>query len=114
MNIITLEAAQALVELGSHIASRFPDASIYDYDPTDLRHSPTGERYTEITQKNFATIAGCIRAARDAFDAYAEGKSGTLYYRVMPELAGKSEYYGPWAFYMRLLISDKPVVKADA
>lgn len=58
------------------------------------RLSATGEPYVVLCGY------GAAYAAKKAFDEYAAGKSGTLYWRIYPELEdGK--------FYMRLLISDR-------
>jgi|SRR5580658_7429111 hypothetical protein len=111
MHVVALEAARALVELADHIEKRWPDAQ-----KCDRYQAPTGETFTEISQTGFESPAACAKAARDAFDAYAEGKSGTLYYRSRPEMTTQpNKLFQPnklWAFYMRLLISDKPIVAA--
>ena len=74
--------------------------------------SVTGETFTELTHawpSGFGSIEETAEAAMAAFQKYAEGKSGTLYWRIPPEIA-----YGAkqkkFAYYMRLLISDKPKV----
>lgn len=80
--------------------------------------SVTGETFTELCGAHpqveggeivyLTTLQEAYDAALAAFKAYAIGKSGTLYWRVHPEL---SERDGKFAFYMRLLISDMPAIK---
>lgn len=74
--------------------------------------SVTHEKHTELCctwADSYPTPAQARGAAEDAFNKYAEGRTGTLYWRVIPEIAfdHKRRRY---AYYMRLLISDKPVV----
>lgn len=85
--------------------SRFPVG-----ESSDGPHSVTGETFTELCvtwPAGFGTIDGAGDAAESHFQKYANGKSGTLYWRIPPEIA-----YGAkqrkFAYYMRLLISDKP------
>lgn len=75
------------------------------------RHSITGEKHTELCSlpwaQGYLTIDAAGEAAEAAFQKYAEGKSGTLYWRVPPEIAWGAKQH-KFAYYMRLLISDKP------
>ncbi len=73
-------------------------------------HSVTGELHTELAcpwHEGFETAEKAREAAQAHFDKYAEGKSGTLYWRVTPEIAF-SQNRRKFAYYLRLLISDKP------
>lgn len=74
-------------------------------------HAPTGEPYVEITGQSrigpWGTPEGAYDGALAAFRAYAGRKVGTIYWRVTPEIADRE--YG-WSFYMRVLISNKPVI----
>ena len=83
--------------------------------------SKTGEAYTEFPPghflgmedgNRFATAEAARLAAQSHFDDYARDKKGTLYWRIVPEIAlqSRSHEYG---YYMRLLISDKPVIGAS-
>lgn len=89
--------------------------------PTSMYLSVTGEPYVEITSagrheegvadiKRFSTGEAAYSGALTAFTQYAEGKSGVLYWRATPEI---ERYQGGFAFYMRCLISDKPVLAKD-
>jgi hypothetical protein len=72
--------------------------------------SVTNQKYTELCRiGEYRTASGAREQAQDDFDRYAEGRKGTLYWRVVPEIAfmPRREKYG---YYMRLLISDKPVI----
>jgi hypothetical protein len=89
----------------AYCESRFPVGP-----HAERMRSVTGETFTELCiawPSGFATIEQAAEAAMAAFRKYAEGKSGTLYWRIVPEIA-----YGAkqkkFAYYMRLLISDKP------
>ncbi len=78
--------------------------------PSSRMHSATGERFTQLTiswSDGFGTLDEASAGAKAAFKGYAEGKSGTLYWRVVPEIA-KDQNRRKFAYYMRLLISDKP------
>lgn len=75
-------------------------------------YSVTGETFVELQEMAvFKTPQAAYDAAVSAFKAYAADKSGTLYWRAPPELGEKN---GKFAFYMRLLISDMPVIKKAA
>jgi hypothetical protein len=74
----------------------------------DRALTPTGEPHIELT--NTAETESAVEdAARAAFDGYASGRNGVLYWRVKPEIRGPEDtgVTGMWSFYMRLLISDK-------
>jgi hypothetical protein len=75
--------------------------------------SPTGEPYVELINTRMLPAISEQAAydqALDTFRSYAEGKSGVLYWRVCPEIA---QAPSGWKFYMRMLISDKPVLVAS-
>lgn len=72
--------------------------------------SPTGELYVELINPNMLHAANgqaVFDLAVETFRKYAEGRSGTLYWRVWPEI--KNTPSG-WEFYMRVLVSDKPAL----
>ncbi len=88
-------------------------------EATSTSSSVTGEPYVSIGQqaggkaKFPGTVdeAGAYWAAREAFQLYAEGRKGILYWRVKPQM----ELHEGFRFiYMRCLISDKPVIAAKA
>lgn len=89
----------------AYCESRFPVG-----EPTYRRRSVTGEPYTELCAlwpDGLGTIDQARKSAESAFQKYAEGKSGTLYWRIPPEIAWGAKRQR-FAYYMRLLISDKP------
>jgi hypothetical protein len=105
-----IASAHEAVILRAYCESRWPVGQ-----QSTRMHSITGERHTELACRwhdGFATAEAAREAAQVAFDTYAEGKSGTLYWRVPPEIA-----FGPkrrkYAYYLRLLISDKPHAKVS-
>lgn len=110
LDMTTVDDAQALLTLTNYIESRFPAGA--EYDPERSQWSigkgattPFGDPYIEISGKAwYPTRDAVIQAATKAFDEYAEGKTGKVYWRVRPEIEqGKRG----WRFYMRLVISDK-------
>jgi len=65
--------------------------------------SPAGPSYQEIGAKiYYPTYDAVMEAAKKAFDDYAEGKKGKLYWRKRPELDHNTD---GWRFYMRLVIA---------
>lgn len=56
--------------------------------------------------RSFASPAAAREAAQERFDRFADGKIGVLYWRVTPEIAFATRRKR-YAYYMRLLISDK-------
>ncbi len=96
--------------LRAYCESRFP------MGPQSTRmHAPTGELHTELAcpwHEGFETAEKAREAAQEHFDKYAEGRIGMLYWRVPPEIAygAKQRKY---AYYLRLLISDKPHAKVS-
>lgn len=89
----------------SYCEGRFPVGP-----SSERRRSITGETFTELCvswHDGFATIELAGEAAMASFQKHANGKSGTLYWRVPPEIAWGSKQK-KFAYYMRLLISDKP------
>lgn len=74
---------------------------------TNRPTSVTGEAYQEIVTRGAPDEATAIEAGHNAFRAYAEGKSGSLYWRIEPEIAQRQD---GWATYMRCLISDQPPI----
>lgn len=100
----------------------------------DRSPAPTGEKYTELMSGFIPTIgrnpplyqdeASCIEALLETLTKYAIGKTGTLYWRIPPEvgfeiykLDPSRGWMGPelkiWKGYARLLISDKPVLAGE-
>jgi len=78
--------------------------------------APTGEPFVQLhAAKLGATEAETDAAARKAFEDYAIDRSGMLYWRIKPEIRGPEDMVEPdlWSFYMRLLISDKPVITGE-
>lgn len=98
--------AKLLVDLKAYIEGCFPPG-----ESTAAALAVTGEPYVTFANTG-PTAEDAINFARDAFDAYAEGKTGKVYWRVGPELEMKFQNpaakVGSWWFYMRLLISNKP------
>ena len=109
--VVTTEDARALAKLVDYFESRFPTGDEYDPGRSDWTvrggaTAPTGEPYVELTAREWSKNRdNVIRDAMQAFDDYAKGKRGTIYWRKRPEIA-QDERQG-WRFYMRLLISDK-------
>lgn len=103
--LFTAECANEVVILLAYCESRFPVGK-----STTGPHAITGERYIELTKLPFS--AGWLSpeaariAAQEAFEAYSKDKSGTLYWRVKPEVALETRHQA-YSYYMRLLISDK-------
>lgn len=122
---------KTVAELEAYIEGRFAVGV-----PTEGRLAVTGEPYVVIGHESsdaYPLIPGVVRegmacddfgfgeeeavgAALSAFDAYAEGKTGTLYWRRPPVLDALPGRGLPLQYrvYMRCLISDKPVMKAAA
>lgn len=110
---MTIDEAVIEIEKGFKVETGFPSYV-----------SQTGEPYVEIggggvlgegeVRTHFETQDLAIAGAIAEFRKYAAGKSGTLYWRIRPEceqvrhLTREKE---SWAFYMRLLISNMPVLK---
>jgi hypothetical protein len=65
----------------------------------DRMFAPTGEEYAVLTG------LGGEDEARAAFESYAKGRPGVLYWRTVPEFRNAVKRHPP-AYYMRLLISD--------
>lgn len=80
------------------------------YRPEIPARAPTGERYRELTNVRAPaeSAEGAFKLAQLAFADYARDRTGRLYWRVYPEIAAMGQK--GWGFYMRLLISDKPVI----
>lgn len=127
-------AAQALLDLVTYIEGRFPDvvdmtdeASASKFIPASEwkpQFAPTGESYVVFTphrtpelvlRTEYKTPEAVISAGKEQFEIYAADKTGTLYWRIKPEVEcfkdGKNARC--WMFYMRLLISDKPYARAS-
>lgn len=120
------EAEAKLAEFDAYVRGRFPDQVEMVYDHAGkvsftahpvISLAATGEPYTELPILEHRTralpknIDDAVAQMRRAFDDYADGKCGTLYWRVKPEV----EFYKGrgWMFYLRLLISDKPPLKKE-
>ncbi len=98
-------------------------------EPTTTYRSVTGEPYVVIglsagtpttpgvvdegalREAAFDEETACMGAAA-AFREYAEGRTGTLYWRFKPQLEWDPDRRR-CLVYMRLLISDKPAKKED-
>jgi hypothetical protein len=72
---------------------------------TACAFSPTMEEYVVIKGDGLATAAEAIAALSAAIATYCDGKVGTLYWRVVPEIEMRD---GAWKYYARLLVTDKP------
>ena len=123
-------------ELTAYIEGRFPVGEEMGSTGLAPYLAPTGEPYVEIGNQSVGVpkILGTVDegaafewafdeetacwSARSAFDAYAEDRTGKLYWRVRPELGRRINWNGEqetllqppnWAIYMRLLISAKPL-----
>lgn len=124
---MNIDAAQALIDLVAYIEGRFPNVVDMTNEASATQfvsvwkpqYAPTGETYVEFTphrtpefalRADYKSPEAVIAAGKEQFDIYAADKSGSLYWRIKPEVdsfrAGKNA--GCWLFYMRLLISDKP------
>jgi hypothetical protein len=68
-------------------------------DLGDSAVAPTGDAYVNISGR------GGFGEALKAFNEYAQGREGTIYWRVLPELRSSSGY-GEF-FYMRLFIAER-------
>lgn len=101
-----------LDDLVAELSQRF---EIVDGTPAAL--SQTGEQYHEFNGHSRPSAEGvdgvgapsedgAVRLLREGILHYADGKAGTLYWRIRPEV---SISRGKWHCYARLLISDKPV-----
>lgn len=127
---------KTLAELQAYIASRFP---VVEGLPTAL--CQTGEPYVVLwfgdgdvwsgpgvlPEGSRAVLAfdeeTAVNCARAAFDSYADDKAGTLYLRKpitletanVPQWDGQRKRDWPLRYrvYLRLVISDKPVVFPD-
>jgi hypothetical protein len=81
------------------------------------RYSVTGEEHIKLGcrgQDGFETPQEAHISAKSEFDKYTDGKTGTLYWRIYPEISGwllpGRERRRVYAYYLRFLISDKPKV----
>lgn len=114
-----------LVDVRGEIERRFaahPEVGNYN-------QSPTGEPYVVIghQSRGCPEVAGTIEEgavgenvvdeefayldAMSAFNEYADGRCGTLYWRVHPRLEW-NEAHNRCRIYSRLLISDKPQIQS--
>ena len=87
--------------MGATLIGDFPSGR--DCEP-DAR-APTGEPFIVLNGGGFRSASAAEDGARGAFDKYAAEHKGVLYWRMMPSI--ERHQGGNWAFYMRLLISDK-------
>lgn len=103
----TPESCQEAVALKAYCESKFTVGV-----STVSSKSVTGQSYSQFCLSGYDTAEAARLGAQECFDEYAKDNAGTLYWRVVPEIA-----YMPrtkaYAFYMRLLISDKPVIGAS-
>lgn len=102
MEGLSLEEAQVLASL-RNIFSPWPAVN---FVAGFASKSPTREIYDQLTACDFESAQACVDAAKAAFVEYSASRCGTLYWRTPPEFGIENH---KWAFYMRLLISDKPV-----
>jgi hypothetical protein len=98
----TPESCQEAASLRSYCEGKFPVGA-----QTFTHKSITGQSYSQFSIGGYLTAEEARVGAQECFDKYADGKSGTLYWRVAPEIAYHPRHKA-YAFYMRLLISDKP------
>lgn len=106
-----IACAEEGAALRAYFESRFPVGK-----KLARMHSVTGELYTELASswgEGYATAQQAREAAQVDFDKYAEGKSGTLYWHVTPEIAFNAKQR-KFAYYLRLLISDKPQITKES
>ena len=101
-------------DLVAYIEGRFPCV-----EGLPTARCQTGEAYVEVSRAGAgefdpypfqATEAAALTFAKEAFDAYAAGKAGTLYWRRRPQMEGSGRKV---RVYLRLVISDGPVVYPD-
>lgn len=101
----TAECAHEAIILRAYCESRWPIGL-----ESRRYFSCTGEPYIVLQGGGYNSSAESARmAAQKAFDKYAEGKSGTLYWRVVPEIGMHRNGY--YVYYLRLLISEKPPIQ---
>lgn len=116
MNAVqALEVSIALTEMQKYVERRFAVGGV-----GDRGIAPTGEPYVQfgphLIEEGcdvpfFPSLEATMVAARSYFDAYSRDRSGSVYWRILPEVACYPE---GWRFYMRLLISDKPQLPKEA
>ena len=103
-----------VAELTAYIEGRFPIGGGPGSTGLYYNLAPTGEEYVVIGNQHpdegIDEETAC-RAARAAFDAYAEGRVGTLYWRKKPQLEWQRDdpKTGRCVVYIRCLISDAPL-----
>lgn len=105
----TAECQEEADKLRAYCESKFPLGP-----SANSRYSVTGETFTELCipwSDGLASAADARIAAQDHFDRHASGKAGTLYWRIVPEIARDKSGYR-FAYYLRLLISSKPHARA--
>lgn len=107
--LYTPESCHEAVILRAYCESRWPIGP-----ESHRRLSVTGEEHVALSpyppQSGFDSPESARLAAQAHFDRYAAGKFGTLYWRVVPEIAlsaGRQIY----VYYLRLLISNKPQIQ---
>lgn len=59
-----------------------------------------------------ASAPAALLTARTAYNQYAHGRRGTLYWRTKPQMRMRLNRL--WCVYMRLLISEAPAIEAEA
>lgn len=105
--IYTPETAHEAVILRAYCESRFPVGR-----STTGPKSVTGENYVQFCRTDCLSAEGAREHAQGEFDLYSEDRKGVLYWRIVPEMNVHSRT-GKYGYYMRLLISDKPVIEAS-
>jgi len=101
----TEECDREAAILRSYCEAKFPIG-----EPTSTSKSVTGQNYRELCSlpsQTFISPKFARIAAESRFEGFSENKSGILYWRITPEIAWANRKHG-FAYYMRLLISDKP------
>jgi hypothetical protein len=94
---------RAECERGFAVGPKFNTAYIHVLGKVGEDSVASPEAFTEMVCLGNSE-EGVYQEALKAFHAYASGKTGTLFWRVYPEIAGSDE---EWRTYMRLLISNK-------
>jgi hypothetical protein len=93
------------VKLVAYCESKFPVG-----EGSGKRLSVTGEEHVELAlpwAEGLDSAEAARLAAQEHFDQFSKDKSGTLYWRSVADI-GFSPHRQKYAYFMRLLISDKP------
>lgn len=111
---------QTIEDLQAYIEGRFPSVRGFPSArcPTDdlyvvlgtFRATGAGILPEGMERIGFTTPKEALSEAKKAFDFYADGKTGTLYWRMQPRI---DEFRGLHRVYLRLVITDNPVLWAS-